>query len=903
MVDKGSPAPMSEQLPAWVRWKPDVHRVPAPPPGIWRKTAAPPSETASYTPSGRSAAEEAAEGFLGRSTGLQSAGAWAARLEVANLLEARCNPDRLVKEIRKGVEGSHPMMADGSILDTIRADLSSESFTVASDSEVETFQGTLGEWKKKQVSQEAEVAKQKRILDSTMSEARPPLWLEDKGRIRPAGTPAWIEKSQSPGERFSKRAAPPTAQQRMEHSLFMGGPAKQEHSPPIEVEEAPRFAKRAVPPSPSVKVEEDDRFNPKIKTGSRVHPGTSQNMAEREEADLKRFLEMSSAIFEELVCKGVNLGLAEIVLDGSGGIDADRFRMHVEPNRASTGLRYARLVKAFLEWIKDQANPFQGKPACFEKLNGLAYIEHLMLSSVGANTPLSFLYALDFYSRSLGFELGGNHYARGKRLALRYAQHNKVDKKSAPMFPRQLLVTLERVVLDGSFPLTERVACGKLRVCIQSSMRHNDLLNTPLAAFEWVRHRGDLKIVGLRSKAVKGKTKARAWICSLLGADSANDKWLSVFVKILVQSHGASWKSHDFTGRLPSATTEGFLEAPSTIEQDVGQVKTCLLGLVAKGVPVGLDRAQVELLRWHSCKATLTSLMQHLGLRSKVVRFSGDWSSRDESMEDVYLREAQLLTLKGQERCLAFLRKGGDIGGLVGESIVVNPDGTHSDVSVEEFLATDTDVGKELGDYAMEPADAFEEMLDEKFSDGLPDMEGIESEPAVDLDKGILGKMLESDSDGEVVAPYREKEVAAVRSESEPAPLEESEVSKQFAKDDTEGMVCRFVVPTKATLGSGRKMHLPPSGDDPEAGPVVAKPRCGARGEYSFIDVEEACDSEPCLRCFGRNVSTCLHLCGKKVVLDTEPPILLVCARRCCDNSGADHEHCCSLHEVESLDL
>ena len=886
------------EIPAWVKWKPEKQQKPPPPPGTWRKTAAPPSEPGSHTASARSGSVEAVGGLLGRSSGLQSAGAWAARLEIANLLEARCNPDRLVKEIRRGSEGQHLMMADGSLLDTVKAELSSESLSIISDSEVDVSEGTLEEMKKRFFSQEDVVVKQQKILDNAIS-AKPPAWLEFRGEAASVGAPAWIEKSQPPGEKFLKRAAPPTAAQRKEQSFFAGGRVKTEQTEPEMEEVAPNFAKRATPPNPSAKLEEETKFAPRIKTGVHANPGLSQNMAEKERADLEKFLEMSTYIFEELICKGVDLGLAELVLGARGQMDAGKFRMHIEPNRAATGLRYARLVKSFLEWIKEQSNPFQGRAAPFEKLNGLAYMEHLMSSAVGANTPLSLLYALDFYSRSFGFDLAGNHYARAKRLALRYAQHHKGDKKSAPMFPRQLLVTLEKVILDDSYPITQRVACGKLRVCIQSSMRHNDLLNTPLSAYEWIRHRGELQIVGLRSKAVKGKTKARAWVCSMLGADPANDQWLQTFVKILVHSHGVSWKSHDFTGRLPAASSEGFLEAPSTIEQDVGQVKTCLLDLIGKGVDVGMDRTQAELLRWHGCKATLTSLMQHLGMKSKVVRFSGDWSSKDESMEDTYLREAQLLALKGQERCLAFLRKGGDIGGLVGESIVMNPDGTWKETSVDEFLATAEDVGRELGSFAMEPTDAFEGMLDEKFSEGLPDMEAIGQEPVVAIDKNMVDQLFDSDSDVENVIPYGDR-IRAIRAEtqgeSRGVPIED--VVKQLAEEDTEGMVGRFVVPSRSMSGANSKLHLPLLGDDPEGGPVVAKPRCGARGDYAFIAVDEACDSEPCLRCFGKPISSCTALCGKTVFLEG-PGILMVCARRCCVTCDGEHTHYCSLHEVE----
>lgn len=58
--------------------------------------------------------------------------------------------------------------------------------------------------------------------------------------------------------------------------------------------------------------------------------------------------------------------------------------------------------------------------------------------------------------------------------------------------------------------------------------------------------------------------------------------------------------------------------------------------------------------------------MQHLGIKEKAVRFQGNWRDREESMPDTYLREAQTLVLRAQERCLGYLRDGGDIMRLVG---------------------------------------------------------------------------------------------------------------------------------------------------------------------------------------------------------------------------------------------
>jgi len=71
-------------------------------------------------------------------------------------------------------------------------------------------------------------------------------------------------------------------------------------------------------------------------------------------------------------------------------------------------------------------------------------------------------------------------------------------------------------------------------------------------------------------------------------------------------------------------------------------------------------------LRWHGAKATLSSVMQHLGLQKKAVRFQGGWKARHETMPDCYLREAQTLLIEAQQKCLTYLCKGGGLVRLEG---------------------------------------------------------------------------------------------------------------------------------------------------------------------------------------------------------------------------------------------
>ena len=114
-----------------------------------------------------------------------------------------------------------------------------------------------------------------------------------------------------------------------------------------------------------------------------------------------------------------------------------------------------------------------------------------------------------------------------------------------------------------------RVASGKLRLCVQASIRHDDLLNTPISALEWTRRKGGLGIVALRSRALRGKNKARLWIASIKGASEEGDWWLDCLLKLLLESHGSSWKVDERSGRSASRDMESWTNMPATIGGDV----------------------------------------------------------------------------------------------------------------------------------------------------------------------------------------------------------------------------------------------------------------------------------------------------------------------------------------------
>ena len=286
-------------------------------------------------------------------------------------------------------------------------------------------------------------------------------------------------------------------------------------SPSVEVvrkkrEESPlKFAKPARPPQQGQGPLAEPPFGGRPERARRRGTG-EDSLVEREEQELEKFFDSALELYEFLKSSKVKMDLTELVECADGSMDQKRFKMHVAPNRAKTGMRYARLLRGLFKEQRLEVNPFLDRDEPFEKLNCLGYMELLVQKEVGRRTPQAFLYGVDFFAKAFGFSMGGSHIDRAKRLALRYAQLHTIDRKGAPMFNRAFMHTLERMVLDPLLNTPQRIVAGKLRICIQASIRHDDLTSTPLAACEWVRRRGEVGIVGLRARAWKGKTHARA---------------------------------------------------------------------------------------------------------------------------------------------------------------------------------------------------------------------------------------------------------------------------------------------------------------------------------------------------------------------------------------------------------
>ena len=413
---------------------------------------------------------------LGKTKGVTSAGAWSARLEIANLLEIGCSPDHVISMVRKGKEADHPLGANGEL-----------KLVWVDDEGV-----VCGKGKRK--ASRSPLAEPSKLEDSSADEsefATP--GSEKTGKIEAkaerSSFPPWAE---SPGTRdevpqsvqgdvapkvpslsgFAKPARPP-------RGYVPGKPRDDEPKRTPLGEEA--FQKKANPPREGTPV------LGKIPVVSGKARGLPRSLADKEVQDLKKFQEFALLFFGFLRVEGVDMDLLELVTKPDGTVNEDRFALHTSPNKASTGLRYSRLMKGLLDWIKEDDRPRPKDDSVFNRLCLLEYVEWKIQEGCGAHTPKSILLAFDFFSKAFGYEAHGGHFGRAKRLSERAANNPVKGRVGAPLFSREFLIALEDLVLDPFLPHAQRVAAGKLRLCIQSSTRYDNIANTPLTEIVTLR--------------------------------------------------------------------------------------------------------------------------------------------------------------------------------------------------------------------------------------------------------------------------------------------------------------------------------------------------------------------------------------------------------------------------------
>ena len=156
------------------------------------------------------------------------------------------------------------------------------------------------------------------------------------------------------------------------------------------------------------------------------------------------------------------------------------------------------------------------------------------------------------------------------------------------------------------------------------------------------------------------------------------------------------------------------------------------------------DSSFVNRLRFHGCKATMVTYMQHFGVKSKVVRHAGAWAKQQDSMPDLDLRESQLMVLSAQENCLAQIRAGRTVTSLEGIPLSgAVPASFENPKTGESFPGPTEAGGSSLRPMAI-PLLESKDLLAE-FRDDVDEQEAIlESESKLQTDEASLLDMLES---------------------------------------------------------------------------------------------------------------------------------------------------------------
>ena len=157
---------------------------------------------------------------LGRTSGVAAAGAWAARWEIASLLEARCDLTGLIEDIKGGREGEHILnvgvpssfvgsLKSWSLARSPERSRPGKSTTERADSVKEKLLGSDSEW-------DDDLAKQQAILESLAGPKRSslPPWISGSGSSGAKTTgptivgPSYLGVS-SGSQDFRKSAMPP----------------------------------------------------------------------------------------------------------------------------------------------------------------------------------------------------------------------------------------------------------------------------------------------------------------------------------------------------------------------------------------------------------------------------------------------------------------------------------------------------------------------------------------------------------------------------------------------------------------------------------------------------------------------------------------------------------------------
>jgi len=256
--------------------------------------------------------------------------------------------------------------------------------------------------------------------------------------------------------------------------------------------------------------------------------------------------------------------------------------------------------------------------------------------------------------------------------------------------PVSMLEWFERVVLgdfNDAFTHVDRLLVGRFRMLVQASLRHDDLRNTPLASLKWISSDPGTLDEALRAppalsgpkRALVGKAKVtktgypRPWVVSNLGVTSDTNGWMEKVIELLREAHSLTGSSaDDHVGKRASPKLDEWEAGPPESQADTMHLRYLLIlsRRYEDQSRFHFTDNEIEAIRTHCCKCTLTSAAQHFGISRKQVRKQGGWTGKTEDlMPDHYLRHAELMALKLQEEVLSKLQQGHEMPHVEAESV------------------------------------------------------------------------------------------------------------------------------------------------------------------------------------------------------------------------------------------
>ena len=826
---------------------------------------------------------------LGKTTGVAAVVAWSARMEIAHMIEAGVPAKDILEVIKNGEESDTPLMDH-----TASKGSSTPGKQTRRKRSIEVALDPPGRFSRPRSSGRS------RELASDGP-------LVDQGGNKDPSAPSWTGSPLATME-FSKKAMPPG----VESEGYVpttpegkgSGSQSGESDPELGADEMlddgfffKDSKKRAIPPPkgrPSL-VKEQAQVQKTLP--NRTNPVESERLAD--------FRSRCKSLFEDLVILGVKMDIIASVIHTAGAeLDLEMFYTLTDPRSPGTGLRYARLLKSHLDAY--EAVPEGEKP---KEVFGIQFVQsrilELMKSSSGFRTPQSLIYAIEHFSVIFGFTAHGAKHPRCRKLANDYTKQAP-ERTGAPTFGVSFLDYLEKTTMDELKDIETRVACGKLRLCTQASVRHSDLAGTSMEAIEWCRVVGATEFLGLRARARKTKSGPRPWAASWLGVCPENDNWLMTLMRLVLEMHGPTWKQHGFFG-CSSDGKGHYRHSPPGIEEDVTVVKRSLMLDLEAGRVIPLTREEISSLRWHSCKSTMPTLMTHYGIQTRTIRLQGAWKKKSEAMTDLYLREAQTIVLKAQIQVLDQIRRGVAIQVLEGKSLDEMPRKPNW-ASAAEFAE------RGLGSsHSPVSRDAMAELKKAvacyKNEAGQVKIRAKVAAAAKDLPVEFLGGSPQSpeqvvelaESECELlndVEQFNEEMVKDTALQEDVETESEDSDANPVVKDME--LYANFVIKTH---GNG-KVHKPNHAVFPDP----TKPWCGTAGDdWADLVLNEHWGAYSlCSKCFGKDTG-CGRLCSYQV---KKGGVALRCGRRCQPQSNNNHDedaedgnvegpHFCALHAAE----